>query len=89
VYCFESRWLWNHLRQLPLHANRGDAGEYFLTDLVGIASAEGLEIPYLITNDSSETLGINTPEHLSEAEAILRKRQINVDQVDDKHAITR
>ena len=75
VYCFESRWLWNHLPQLPLHADKGAAGEYFLTDLVGIAAAEGFEIPYLITYDSSETLGINTPEHLAEAEAILRERQ--------------
>jgi bifunctional UDP-N-acetylglucosamine pyrophosphorylase/glucosamine-1-phosphate N-acetyltransferase len=75
VYCFESRWLWNHLPQLPLHADKGVAGEYFLTDLVGITAAEGFEIPYLITRNSSETLGINTPEHLAEAEAILRERQ--------------
>ena len=89
VYCFESQWLWNHLRQLPLHANRGDTGEYFLTDLVGIAAAQGFEIPYLITVDSSETLGINTPEHLSEAEAILRKREENANQVDDQYVLTR
>jgi bifunctional UDP-N-acetylglucosamine pyrophosphorylase/glucosamine-1-phosphate N-acetyltransferase len=88
VYCFESKWLWNRLRQLPLHTDRGNAGEYFLTDLVEIAAAEGFEIPYLITEDSSQTLGINTLEHLSEAEAILRNRQEDVDQVDDKYALT-
>lgn len=75
VYCFEAQWLWSHLSQLPLHADKGDAGEYFLTDLVEIAVAEGFEISYLITEDSSETLGINTPEHLAEAEAVLRRRQ--------------
>jgi bifunctional UDP-N-acetylglucosamine pyrophosphorylase/glucosamine-1-phosphate N-acetyltransferase len=75
VYCFESRWLWTRLPQLPLHAGKGAAGEYFLTDLVGIAAAEGFEIPYLITLDSAETLGINTTEHLAEAEAILHERR--------------
>ncbi|GAB4526438.1 MAG: hypothetical protein Kow0063_00700 [Anaerolineae bacterium] len=74
VYCFEAHWLWNHLSQLPLHAGKGDAGEYFLTDLVGMAVAEGLEVSYIITDDPSEALGINTPEHLAEAEAVLRRR---------------
>ena len=74
VYCFEASWLWSHLLQLPLHADKGDAGEYYLTDLVGRAVAEGFEIPYIITDDPSEALGINTPEHLSEAEAVLRRR---------------
>ncbi len=75
VYCFESQWLWSHLPQLPLHADKGDVGEYFLTDLVEIAVAEGFEISYLLTEDSSQTLGINTPEHLAEAEAVLYRRQ--------------
>lgn len=74
VYCFESQWLWSHLPQLPLHDDKGDAGEYFLTDLVEIAVAEGFEISYLLTEDSSQTLGINTPEHLAEAEAILHSK---------------
>ncbi len=75
VYCFEGQWLWSHLPQLPLHADKGVAGEYFLTDLVEIAVAEGVEISYLLTEDSWETLGINTPEHLTEAEAVLHRRQ--------------
>ena len=75
VYFFDGHWLWSHLSQLPLHADKGDAGEYFLTDLVEIAVAEGYEISYIITEDSSETLGINTPEHLAEAEAVLSGRQ--------------
>lgn len=75
VYCFESQWLWSHLPQLPLHTDKGDVGEYFLTDLVEIAVAEGFEISYLLTEDSSQTLGINTPEHLAEAETALHRRQ--------------
>jgi bifunctional UDP-N-acetylglucosamine pyrophosphorylase/glucosamine-1-phosphate N-acetyltransferase len=75
VYCFEAGWLWSHLPQLPLHANRGDEGEYFLTDLVGMAVAQGFTIPYLVIDDPSEALGVNTPEHLAEAEAVLHRRR--------------
>jgi bifunctional UDP-N-acetylglucosamine pyrophosphorylase/glucosamine-1-phosphate N-acetyltransferase len=75
VYCFEAEWLWSHLAELPLHADKGAKGEYFLTDLVGMAVAEGFEIPYLIIDDVSEALGVNTPEHLAEAEAALRSRR--------------
>jgi bifunctional UDP-N-acetylglucosamine pyrophosphorylase/glucosamine-1-phosphate N-acetyltransferase len=74
VYCFEAGWLWGHLSRLPLHPDKGVAGEYFVTDLVGMAVAEGWEISYLISDDPTEALGINTPEHLAEAEAVLRKR---------------
>jgi bifunctional UDP-N-acetylglucosamine pyrophosphorylase/glucosamine-1-phosphate N-acetyltransferase len=74
VYCFEAQWLWSHLHRLPLHAEKGDAGEYFLTDLVKMAVTEGFEIAHLIIDDSSETLGVNTPEHLAEAEAVMRHR---------------
>jgi bifunctional UDP-N-acetylglucosamine pyrophosphorylase/glucosamine-1-phosphate N-acetyltransferase len=75
VYCFDAQWLWDHLPRLPLHAGKGDRGEYYLTDLVGMAVAEGIEISYLITNDSTQTVGINTPEHLAEAEAVLLEQQ--------------
>jgi hypothetical protein len=40
-----------------------------------MAVAEGLEVSYLITDDPSEALGINTPEHMAEALAVLRQRQ--------------
>ncbi len=74
VYCFDAGWLWSHLPQLPLHTDKRDSGEYFLTDLVAMAVAEGHEISYLISHDPLEALGINTPEHLAEAEAALRRR---------------
>jgi phosphomannomutase/phosphoglucomutase len=72
VYCFDAGWLWSHLPRLPFHADKGPAGEYFLTDLVAMAVAEGYDIPGLVTHDPLEALGVNTPEHLAEAEALLR-----------------
>jgi phosphomannomutase/phosphoglucomutase len=74
VYCFDANWLWSHLPRLPLHADKGPAGEYFLTDLVAMAVAEGYDIPGLVTHDAVEALGVNTPEHLAEAEALLRQQ---------------
>jgi phosphomannomutase/phosphoglucomutase len=72
VYCFDAGWLWSHLPRLPLHADKGPSGEYFLTDLVAMAVAEGYDIPGLVIHDPVEALGVNTPEHLAEAEALLR-----------------
>jgi bifunctional UDP-N-acetylglucosamine pyrophosphorylase/glucosamine-1-phosphate N-acetyltransferase len=74
VYCFNAAWLWSPLPRLSLHAERGDAGEYFLTDLVAMAVAEGQAVLDLVITDPDDALGINTPEHLAEAEAALRRR---------------
>jgi bifunctional UDP-N-acetylglucosamine pyrophosphorylase / glucosamine-1-phosphate N-acetyltransferase len=72
AYCFESEWLWSHLRQLP----KSRKGEYYLTDLVGLAIAEGAGVEGREVMDEDEVIGINTREHLAQAEAALR-RQIN------------
>jgi phosphomannomutase/phosphoglucomutase len=74
VYCFDAQWLWRHLPRLPLHPGKGERGEYFITDLVAMAVGEGYEILDLVTDDPNEALGINTPEHLVEAEAVMRRR---------------
>lgn len=70
VYCFEAAWLWSHIDQLPLSPK----GEYYLTDLVSIATSEGATIKAIAMDDPDEVLGINTRVHLAEAEAALRKR---------------
>ncbi|MGQ9500949.1 MAG: NTP transferase domain-containing protein [Anaerolineae bacterium] len=74
VYCFDADWLWQHLPDLPLHPDKGASGEYFLTDLVAIAVAEGHTVHDMLASDPLEALGINTPEHLAEAEAALARR---------------
>ncbi len=72
VYCFRSDWLWNALRAVKVSPK----GEYYLTDLVEMASAAGLRVEALSLDDPFEALGINNRQHLAEAEAILRA-QIN------------
>ena len=52
---------------------KNNQGEYYLTDLVEIASSQGLEVVgYKIAN-SMELLGINTPEELAGLETLWTK----------------
>jgi bifunctional UDP-N-acetylglucosamine pyrophosphorylase / glucosamine-1-phosphate N-acetyltransferase len=69
VYCFERAWLWSALETLP----KNPAGEYYLTDLVKIASAQGRTVA-TVTGSFSETIGINYRVQLAEAEQIMRRR---------------
>jgi bifunctional UDP-N-acetylglucosamine pyrophosphorylase/glucosamine-1-phosphate N-acetyltransferase len=48
--------------------NQNASGEYYLTDIVELARAEGLSVGF-VTCPESETLGINTRAQLAEAEA--------------------
>lgn len=70
IYCFNSVWLWSNIDSINKSAN----GEYYLTDLVGMAVEQKLAIKAVQLNDPDEAIGINNRIHLAEAEKILRKR---------------
>jgi bifunctional UDP-N-acetylglucosamine pyrophosphorylase/glucosamine-1-phosphate N-acetyltransferase len=70
AYCFRADWLWEALKRIPLSPK----GEYYLTDAVGLAAADRLEVRALTLDDPREAIGINTRVHLAEAEAVLRRR---------------
>ncbi len=70
AYCFRADWLWANLPRLPLSPK----GEYYLTDLVGLAVAAGERVAVVTTPDAAEAIGINTRGQLAEAEAALRRR---------------
>lgn len=70
VYCFDASWLWDALRRIEMSPK----GEYYLTDLVGIAVKEGERVKAVPMEDPEEFIGINTRIHLAEATAILRRR---------------
>jgi bifunctional UDP-N-acetylglucosamine pyrophosphorylase/glucosamine-1-phosphate N-acetyltransferase len=69
VYCFDREWLWPELLALP----RNSVGEYYLTDLVAIASAEGRVIT-TVQGSVDETIGVNDRVQLANAEQVLRLR---------------
>ncbi|MEA4910389.1 MAG: NTP transferase domain-containing protein [Chloroflexi bacterium] len=70
AYCFRSDWLWPALRRVKISPK----GEYYLTDLIGLAVGDGQYVQALTLEDPSESIGINNRLHLSEAEAALRRR---------------
>ena len=70
AYCFKADWLWATLPRLPLSPK----GEYYLTDLIGLAVAEGGDVATVVSEDEAEAIGINTRAQLAEAEAALRQR---------------
>ena len=53
--------------------NANAAGEYYLTDVIALARAEGLSAG-LVLCDEAETLGINTRAELARAEALFQTR---------------
>ena len=71
AYCFRAGWLWPALKKLRPSANKR---EYYLTDLLEIAASDGEHIETTVLEDATEAIGINTREHLAEAEAALRTR---------------
>lgn len=58
--CFDAKWMWEHLHMLK---NENAQGEYYLTDLVGMAFKESKKIA-TISIDPKEALGVNTKEQL-------------------------
>jgi len=71
AYCFDADWLWTRVDRIPLSLPKQ---EYYLTDLIEMAVAEGLQVEAVIAKDAVEALGINTRVHLAEAESVLRHR---------------
>ncbi|KKP59395.1 MAG: Bifunctional protein GlmU [Candidatus Magasanikbacteria bacterium GW2011_GWC2_34_16] len=65
-YCFNSEWLWSNLKNLK---NNNVQGEYYLTDLVGLAVAKGNKISS-VSIEPKEAVGINTKENLEVAHTI-------------------
>jgi len=72
AYCFDSKWLWKELANVPISLK----GEYYLTDAIELASKGGEGITTIQVGDPDETIGVNTMEHLAQAEAAAR-RNIN------------
>ncbi len=60
-FCFNAKWLWE---QLPTLKNQNAQGEYYLTDLIGLAQQQNHEINS-IKIAPHEALGVNTPEQLA------------------------
>jgi bifunctional UDP-N-acetylglucosamine pyrophosphorylase / glucosamine-1-phosphate N-acetyltransferase len=69
VYCIEAGWLWPRLDRLTVHEN----GEYYLTDLVGVAVRDGQRVS-TVSAPLEETMGVNDRVQLARAERLMRRR---------------
>lgn len=72
IYCVEASFLWPALARIT---NDNQQGELYLTDIVGIATRDGQRVGRWLCPDSGEVLGVNSPEDLAQAQAILRQRR--------------
>jgi len=59
---------------LPLLERGNKSGEYYITDLVGLAAQRNLTVLGLNMGDAPDLLGVNTPEELVWAEEGMRER---------------
>lgn len=71
-YCFDANWLWKNIEDLK---NKNKAGEYYLTDTIGIAVSQGYKINAFVLDDPYAGYGINTQEELARAEEILKEKR--------------
>jgi bifunctional UDP-N-acetylglucosamine pyrophosphorylase / glucosamine-1-phosphate N-acetyltransferase len=70
VYCFKADWLFKAIKRVQ----KSPKGEFYLTDTIGLARADGHNTPTITLEDPCEAMGINNRVHLAEAESILRGR---------------
>ena len=70
LYCFDGPWLAGNLGRLEKSAK----GEYYLTDLVAMAVAQGREVRGVVAEDATEVMGVNDRQQLAEADRAMRAR---------------
>ena len=70
VYAFDARWLRRALCEVKPRSN----GEYYLTDLLPRAVADGKRIEAYVTQDRDEALSVNTRQDLARVEAAAQDR---------------
>jgi bifunctional UDP-N-acetylglucosamine pyrophosphorylase / glucosamine-1-phosphate N-acetyltransferase len=71
AYCVESSFLWKALQEI---SRNKEQGEYYLPDIVGIATESGKKVVGYLVSKSEEVLGVNNRAELASVERILRTR---------------
>lgn len=68
-YCFDADWLWGNIEKLE---NKNASGEFYLTDMVGLAVQQGKKVNAFVVENPIEGFGANTIKELEEMERYLR-----------------
>ncbi len=72
IYCFDTQKL---LPLLPILMRDTKAGEYYLTDVIGLLHEHGFRVEAMKVSDATAILGVNTPQELMSAGKILEKSE--------------
>ena len=72
IICADAQWLKRWLDKL---SNDNAQGEYYLTDIVGMAAEEGAPIATLQPQSAQEVMGINSRVQLAEVECLYQHQQ--------------
>lgn len=72
LYGFEGSWLWQALSELT----SSSLGEYYLTELVHLATSNGIVVESIESGEPLEVLGINNRVQLAQGEQAMRARII-------------
>ena len=70
-YAVDNAWLWGALKKIK---KSRATGEYYITDIIGEATKEGKKVISIRIEDAAEAIGINTLQHLAEAERLLAEK---------------
>lgn len=73
IYCVQKSWLFAALKKLKRHTT---SGEYYLTDIIAEAVAQGESIESGLIENFQECLGVNTRAELAAAQSILQQKII-------------
>ncbi len=74
IYCVKKAFLLDSLKQVK---SENVQGEFYLTDIVEIGYRKGRVAGVMVGDNWEETVGVNTPQDLVQAESFLRNRKRN------------
>jgi len=75
IYCVDAQFLFDALKRV---GTDNIQGEMYLTDIVAIATDDGIHVHKFCCPDSEEVLGVNSRCDLAQAHVVLQRRYLNV-----------
>lgn len=75
IYCVDAHFLFEALKRV---GTDNVQGEIYLTDIVAIATGDGIHVHKFCCLDSEEVLGVNSRRELAQAHSVLQRRYLDV-----------
>ncbi|HIJ91519.1 MAG: NTP transferase domain-containing protein [Desulfobulbaceae bacterium] len=75
IYCVDSQFLFDALKKV---GTENMQGEVYLTDVVAIATGDGVHVHKFCCPNSEEVLGVNSRYELAQAHSVLQRRYLRV-----------